>query len=92
MGSNWASNILFRTVVREGKITKFDYGDEDENTKHYGQHNPPAYDMTGIPDDFPLFLSYGGQDALSDAKDVQLLLDNLKDHNGDKLVVQYIKD
>ncbi|KAF9589491.1 hypothetical protein IFM89_024762 [Coptis chinensis] len=36
--------------------------------------------------------SYGGQDALSDPSDVQLLLDNLKDHDGDKLVVQYIKD
>ena len=70
----------------------YNYGDEDENRKHYGQPNPPAYDMTGIPNDLPLFLSYGGQDALSDAKDVQLLLDNLKDHNGDKLVVQYIKD
>ncbi|XP_006375544.1 triacylglycerol lipase 2 isoform X3 [Populus trichocarpa] len=29
------------------------------------------------------------KDYLSDVKDVQVLLDNLKDHDGDKLVVQY---
>lgn len=40
----------------------------------------------------PLFLSYGGKDLLSDVKDVKHLLGNLKDHDSDKLVVQYIKD
>lgn len=70
----------------------YDYGDEDENNKYYGQSNPPAYNMTGIPNYLPLFLSYGGADALSDAKDVHLLLESLKDHDGDKLVVQYQED
>lgn len=48
--------------------------------------------MTGIPNDFPLFLSYGGADAISDLKDVKILLDSLKDHEGDKLVVLYRDD
>lgn len=48
--------------------------------------------MTGIPDDLPLFLSYGGADGLSDANDVRLLLDDLKSHHEDKLVVQFIKN
>lgn len=83
---------MFWTVIRDGTLTMYNYGDEEENKKHYGQANPPAYDMRGIPNDFPLFLSYGGADALSDVKDVKLLLDSLKDHDGDKLVVQYRED
>ena len=80
------------TVVRNGNIAMFDYDDKDENKKHYGQPTPPAYNMTKIPNDLPLFLSYGGQDMLSDVNDVQVLLGSLKDHDGNKLVVQYIDD
>ncbi|KAG4964625.1 hypothetical protein JHK85_039600 [Glycine max] len=70
----------------------FDYENRDENMKHYGQPTPPAYDMKRLPNDLPLFLSYGGADALSDVKDVQRLLEILKDHDADKLVVQYRND
>ncbi|KAK2979035.1 hypothetical protein RJ640_013669, partial [Escallonia rubra] len=79
-------------MIREGTIRMYDYQDEDENMKHYGQPTPPAYDMTTIPNDLPLFLSYGGADALSDPNDVKLLLESLKDHDGDKLVIQYRED
>ncbi|KAF3443385.1 hypothetical protein FNV43_RR13067 [Rhamnella rubrinervis] len=84
--------IHISQMIREGTLTMYNYGDENENRKHYGQPNPPAYNMTGIPNDIPLFLSYGGADALSDVKDVHLLLDSLKNHHGDKLVVQYRED
>uniref|UniRef100_A0A2N9ETQ2 Partial AB-hydrolase lipase domain-containing protein n=1 Tax=Fagus sylvatica TaxID=28930 RepID=A0A2N9ETQ2_FAGSY len=84
--------IHLAQMIREGNIAMYDYNDEDENRKHYGQPTPPVYNMTSIPNDLPLFLSYGGADALSDVKDVQLLLDSLKDHDGDKLVVQYRDD
>jgi len=67
----------------------YDYGNENDNMDHYGQPTPPVYNMTSIPNDLPLFLGYGGKDYLSDVKDVQVLLDSLKDHDGDKLVVQY---
>ncbi|KAI9177339.1 hypothetical protein LWI28_013845 [Acer negundo] len=80
------------TVIRTGTITMYDYDDEGENMRHYGQANPPAYNMTSIPNDFPLFLGYGGADALSDVNDVKLLLDSLKDHDGDKLVTLYRDD
>ncbi|XP_058103289.1 triacylglycerol lipase 2-like isoform X2 [Magnolia sinica] len=79
-------------TVRDGIIAKFDYGNSETNMKYYGQSKPPIYNMSSIPNDLPLFLSYGGQDALSDVRDVELLLDNLKFHDGDKLTVQYIKD
>ncbi|KAL7185876.1 hypothetical protein ACSBR2_027770 [Camellia fascicularis] len=79
-------------MIRSGNITMYDYDDEGENMKHYGQPSPPVYDMTSIPNDLPLFLSYGGQDALSDVNDVKHLLGSLKDHNGDKIVVQYVQN
>ncbi|KAG8387059.1 hypothetical protein BUALT_Bualt03G0213900 [Buddleja alternifolia] len=84
--------IHFAQMIREGTINMYDYGDENENNKHYGQATPPSYDMTNIPTDVPLFLAYGGADALSVSQDVKLLLDSLHDHEGDKLVVEYRED
>ncbi|XP_027171746.1 triacylglycerol lipase 2-like [Coffea eugenioides] len=82
--------IHLSQMVKGGTIQMYDYGNEDENNKHYGQPTPPVYNMKNIPKDFPLFLSHGGADALSDVKDVMHLVDNLKDHDKDKIVVQYI--
>ncbi|XXG81013.1 hypothetical protein AAC387_Pa09g1746 [Persea americana] len=79
-------------TVRKGDLTKFDYGSPIANMVHYSQLQPPLYNMSNIPSNMRLFLSYGGQDALSDVKDIQLLLDNLKFHDADKLTVQFEKD
>ncbi|KAK4397834.1 Triacylglycerol lipase 2 [Sesamum angolense] len=76
----------------QGTIAMYDYGSDDDNNKHYGQTTPPDYNMTSIPNDLPLFLGYGGEDLLSDVKDVQTLIDALSDHDPDKLVLQYIQD
>ena len=59
---------------------------------HYGQLFPPTYNLSNIPHDLPLFISYGGEDALSDVIDVRNLLDILKFHDADKLDIQFIKD
>ncbi|KAK3036459.1 hypothetical protein RJ639_030058 [Escallonia herrerae] len=79
-------------TVRDGKLAKYDYGSADFNVEHYGEAKPPVYNLANIPHNFPLFLSYGGRDALSDPRDVATLLDSLKLHDIDKLSVQYIKD
>ncbi|KAF6159166.1 hypothetical protein GIB67_032783 [Kingdonia uniflora] len=84
--------LNWRAVIRNGTLTMYDYGDDDGNKQHYGQTTAPGYDIANIPHDVPLFLSYGGADALSDVNDVQILLSNLKDHDQDKLVVQYQAD
>ncbi|XP_020211098.1 triacylglycerol lipase 2 [Cajanus cajan] len=84
--------IHLSQMIRTGKIAKYDYGDQGENMKHYGQPIPPPYVMTKISNDFPLFLSYGGQDMLSDLNDVQVLLNDLKDHDKNKLVVLFKKN
>ncbi|KAJ9170007.1 hypothetical protein P3X46_018144 [Hevea brasiliensis] len=91
--STATKNLIHQSqMIKKGTITMYDYNNEDENKKHYGQPTPPVYDMTHIPNDVPLFLGCGAKDALSDTKDVQLLLDNLKDHVKDKLVVQTIEN
>ncbi|KAA8548224.1 hypothetical protein F0562_004515 [Nyssa sinensis] len=79
-------------TVRDGVLAKYDYGNTNYNLEHYGEAKPPVYNLSNIPHDFPLFLSYGGKDSLSDVRDVENLLDHLKLHDGDKLSVQYIKD
>ncbi|GAA0154643.1 lipase [Lithospermum erythrorhizon] len=79
-------------IVRYGRLRKYDYGGRFKNLEHYGEYIPPAYDLSKIPHDLPMFLSYGGQDALSDVKDVETLLGLLKGHDADKLQVQYVKD
>lgn len=68
----------------------YDYKDENENKKHYGQPTPPVYNMTSIPKDFPLFLCHGGADSLSDVKDVKLLINSLKNHVRDRLELHFI--
>ena len=82
---------MLSTAVRNGVLTKFDYGPA-MNMLHYAQFNPPVYNLSHIPNDLPLFLSYGGQDALSDTYDVQLLLDCLKFHDVDKLLIHFVED
>ncbi|XP_062151613.1 triacylglycerol lipase 2-like isoform X1 [Alnus glutinosa] len=78
-------------TVRDGVVAKYNYG-WPVNVMHYGEARPPVYKLSNIPHDLPLFVSYGGQDALSDVRDVMLLLDNFKFHDEDKLSVQFIKD
>ncbi|XP_052178528.1 triacylglycerol lipase 2-like [Diospyros lotus] len=84
--------IHISQMIRRGTIAMYDYGSQAENNKHYGQASPPVYDMASIPNDVPLFLGYGGQDMLSDVKDVQTLLNSFKDHDADKLVLLYRKE
>ncbi|WCJ37482.1 Triacylglycerol lipase 2 [Euphorbia peplus] len=90
--SSTKNMIHLSQMIREGTVAMFDYKDEEENKKHYGQSSPPEYKMNEIPKDLPMMLSYGGEDALSDVNDVKLLLESLKDHQGDKLVIQYTQD
>ncbi|KAL6288234.1 hypothetical protein ACE6H2_012624 [Prunus campanulata] len=79
-------------TVRDGVLAKYNYGRLDFNLMHYGKFSPPIYNLSNIPHNLPLFLSYGGRDSLSDIRDVELLLDILKLHDVGKLTVQYIKD
>ncbi|RDY03529.1 Triacylglycerol lipase 2, partial [Mucuna pruriens] len=79
-------------TVRDGVLRKYNYMRSDYNILHYGKESPPIYNLSNIPHDLPLFMSYGGKDALSDVRDVQNLLDKLKFHDKDKCIVQFIEE
>ncbi|KAI6671389.1 hypothetical protein NL676_006274 [Syzygium grande] len=51
-------------TVRDGVLAKYDYGNPIFNVMHYGGVWPPVYNLSNIPRDLPIFLSYGGRDAL----------------------------
>ncbi|KAB1227819.1 Triacylglycerol lipase 2 [Morella rubra] len=80
------------TAVRDGVVAKYNDGSPSSNRAHYGVASTPLYNLSNIPHDLPLFLSYGGRDALSDVQDVNILLDSLRFHEVDKLSVQFVKD
>ncbi|TKY46396.1 Triacylglycerol lipase 2 [Spatholobus suberectus] len=79
-------------TVRLGVLTKFNYERPEYNIMNYGEVFPPIYNLSNIPHNLPLFISYGGKDALSDVIDVRNMLDHFKFHDVDKLSVQFIED
>ncbi|XP_065049812.1 triacylglycerol lipase 2-like [Musa acuminata AAA Group] len=85
--------VHFSQTFRRGVITKYDHGSSTANMAAYGQSSPPEYHLSNIPHHLPLLLCYGGGDMLSDVKDVQLLLNDLSNHDAaDKLVAQLVKE
>lgn len=78
-------------VIRTKVIAKFD-GLLAYNLRRYGAFRPPIYNVANLPNDLPLFLSHGGNDALSDVEDVQYLISILKSHLGDNLKSLFVKD
>ncbi|KAI5443490.1 triacylglycerol lipase 2 [Lathyrus oleraceus] len=80
-------------IVRTDALSKFDFQSPRLNMLHYGRLRPPAYNLSKIPNNIPIFMSYGGADALSDIADVKKLLnDHFQDHDKDKLSVQFIEN
>ena len=79
-------------AIRDSVLEKYNYGNPIYNIMHYGEMTPPIYNLSNIPHNLPIFISYGGKDALSDVQDVQRLLDSLKFHDVDMLTIQYIEE
>ncbi|XP_031498400.1 triacylglycerol lipase 2-like [Nymphaea colorata] len=92
--STSTKNIMhLAQMVRSGKLSMYDYGNGSANLKNYGVVEPPAYNLSNIPADLPLFLGYGGMDAISDVEDVERLIDELKlFHQEGKLTCQLFED
>lgn len=55
----------------------YDYG-LLKNLAHYGQLNPPQFELGHIPKTLPLWIAYGGNDALGDVTDVEYTVRKLK--------------
>ncbi|XP_024021284.1 triacylglycerol lipase 1 [Morus notabilis] len=69
-------NHLFQ-MIRKGAFSMYDYG-LLKNLVHYGQLNPPQFKLGHIPKTLPLWIAYGGNDALGDVTDVEYTVRKLK--------------
>ncbi|KAF9675855.1 hypothetical protein SADUNF_Sadunf09G0076900 [Salix dunnii] len=64
-------------MIRKGTFSRYDYG-MFKNLELYGQLNPPAFDLSLIPETLPLWMGYGGHDSLADVTDVERTLKGLQ--------------
>ncbi|CAO2814895.1 unnamed protein product [Amaranthus hypochondriacus] len=63
-------------MIRQGTFAKYDYG-LLKNKRIYGSYKPPIFDLSLIPESLPLWMAYGGSDALADVIDVQRTIKEL---------------
>ena len=63
---HWQQGILVDA------FQKYDFGSADENIAHYGQAEPPLYDLGKLS--IPTALFAGGHDYLADPTDVQKIV------------------
>lgn len=63
-------------VIRKGTFAMYDYG-VWKNLRYYSQTKPPAFDLSSIPSSLPIWMGYGGNDALADVSDVEHTLKEL---------------
>lgn len=64
-------------MIRKGTFAKYDYGTL-KNVLQYGQTKPPTFDLSQIPESLPIWMAYGGNDALGDVVDVHHTLKELR--------------
>ncbi|KAL4588627.1 hypothetical protein LXL04_001519 [Taraxacum kok-saghyz] len=64
-------------MIRKGTFARYDYG-TIKNLLQYGKLKPPTFDLSKIPKSLPIWMAYGGNDALGDVIDVQHTLKELK--------------
>ncbi|XP_051138158.1 triacylglycerol lipase 1 [Andrographis paniculata] len=57
-------------MIRKGSFSMYDYG-VLKNLLKYGRLKAPAFDLGSIPSSLPIWMGYGGTDALADVIDVQ---------------------
>ncbi|KAG0484176.1 hypothetical protein HPP92_008255 [Vanilla planifolia] len=64
-------------VIRKGTFSKYDYGLLG-NLKYYRRLNPPLFSLGDIPESLPLWIGYGGNDALADLTDLRRTMKELR--------------
>ncbi|KAH0457921.1 hypothetical protein IEQ34_013236 [Dendrobium chrysotoxum] len=64
-------------MIRKGTFAKYDFG-WWENLKRYHSLHPPAFNLGDIPESLPLWIGYGGNDALADLTDLKRTIKELK--------------
>lgn len=72
-----SDDLIHSPVIRKGTFCKYDYG-KLKNLIEYGSIKPPKFDLSRIPKSLPLWMAYGGNDALADISDFQHTLKDLQ--------------
>ena len=76
-GTSLRCLVHYGQLVNKSGFHRYDYGDEDENNKHYGQSTPPSIDVASITG-IPVALYRGSLDELADTKDTEWLADQMQ--------------
>ncbi|KAL0384266.1 UNVERIFIED_CONTAM: Triacylglycerol lipase 1 [Sesamum radiatum] len=63
-------------MIRKGTFAMYDYG-MWKNMRYYSQLEPPVFELRSIPSSLPIWMGYGGNDALADVSDVKHMLKEL---------------
>ncbi|KAL2254601.1 triacylglycerol lipase 1 isoform X2 [Sesamum indicum] len=63
-------------MIRKGTFAMYDYG-MWKNMRYYSQLEPPVFELSSIPSSLPIWMGYGGNDALADVSDVKHTLKEL---------------
>uniref|UniRef100_A0A2P2JLZ6 Lipase n=2 Tax=Rhizophora mucronata TaxID=61149 RepID=A0A2P2JLZ6_RHIMU len=64
-------------MIRKGTFSQYDFG-VIKNLMVYGQVKPPAFNLNLIPKTLPLWMCFGGHDALADVTDVHHTVSELQ--------------
>lgn len=64
-------------IAKRNEFADFDYG-SSENKEHYNTTSYPKFDANNFPTDIPLYIFYGGHDALIVKEDVENFINEMK--------------
>ncbi|MXQ80535.1 hypothetical protein E5288_WYG008994 [Bos mutus] len=71
-GTSVQTMLHWAQAVNSGRFQAFDWGNPDQNMKHFHQLTPPLYNVSNM--EVPTAVWSGGQDYVADLKDVENLL------------------
>ncbi|VDN60083.1 unnamed protein product [Dracunculus medinensis] len=71
-GTSVMNVINWIQMVRNGAVQAYDWENPEENIKHYGQNNPPIFDLKKV--DVDMYLYWSPADWLANQKDIEEFL------------------
>ncbi|XP_051002305.1 lipase member K [Acomys russatus] len=71
-GTSVQNLLHWAQAVKSGKLQAFDWGNPDQNMRHFNQLTPPVYNITKMR--VPTAMWSGGHDVVASAKDTENLI------------------
>ena len=69
-------------IYKAKRVQKYDYGSIIENMKHYGQINPPVYDLKQMRGySIPSIITISDSDPFANPQDTLDFIDNIENKN-----------